>query len=149
MFFDELTQGLDPSARREVWDVVRRVRGQGATVVLVTHFMDEAETLCDRLAVFDHGRIIAEGSPAAIVAEHADTAAVTFSSNGQAPELDRCPGVRAVTVERGRVRVEGAPSMIPHVCAALVELSPPPHDLRIEQPTLEDAVLALGRERGT
>ena len=95
VFFDELTQGLDPSARREVWDVVRRVRGQGATVVLVTHFMDEAETLCDRLAVFDHGRIIAEGSPAAIVAEHADTAAVTFSSNGEAPELDRCPGVRA------------------------------------------------------
>lgn len=145
VFFDELTQGLDPAARREVWDVIRRVRAQGTTVVLVTHFMDEAETLCDRLAIFDEGRIIAEGSPAAIVAAHADTAAITFASNGEAPTFDHCPGVRMVTQAHGRVRVEGSPSMIPHVCAALLEVGAPPRDLRIEQPTLEDAVLALGR----
>lgn len=146
VFFDELTQGLDPAARREVWDVIRRVRRQGATVVLVTHYMEEAETLCDRLAIFDEGRVIAEGSPARIVAEYADTAAVTFESDGtSAPTFERCPGVRAVSAERGRVRVEGSPSMIPHVCAALIELGPTPADLRIEQPTLEDAVLALGR----
>jgi ABC-2 type transport system ATP-binding protein len=74
VFFDELTQGLDPSARREVWDAIRLVRSQGTTVVLVTHFMEEAEALCDRLAIFEQGRIIAQGSPAAVVAAHADTA---------------------------------------------------------------------------
>jgi ABC-2 type transport system ATP-binding protein len=146
VFFDELTQGLDPSARREVWDVIRRVRAQGATVVLVTHFMEEAETLCDRLAVFDRGRVIAEGTPAAIVAEHADSAAVTFAPNGDAPTFDRCPGVRLVTFAQGRMRVEGSPSMIPYVCARLVAAGPP-RDLRIEQPTLEDAVLALAARR--
>lgn len=60
---DELTTGLDPQARRTTWEVVRRVRDTGATVLLVTHFMDEAERLCDRLVIIDHGRIIAEGSP--------------------------------------------------------------------------------------
>jgi ABC-2 type transport system ATP-binding protein len=64
---DELTQGLDPQARRTTWEVVRREREAGAAVLLVTHFMEEAERLCDRLVILDHGRIIAEGSPQALI----------------------------------------------------------------------------------
>jgi ABC-2 type transport system ATP-binding protein len=68
VFLDELTTGLDPAARRTTWGLIKDMRARGITVVLVTHFMDEAEALCDRLAVVDHGRVIAEGSPAELVA---------------------------------------------------------------------------------
>jgi ABC-2 type transport system ATP-binding protein len=66
---DELTQGLDPAARRDVWAAVRALRDGGSTVLLVTHFMDEAEALCDRIAIVDHGRVIAEDTPAALIAQ--------------------------------------------------------------------------------
>lgn len=68
VFLDEMTQGLDPGARRVAWDLIRQIRDRGATVVLVTHYMDEAEKLCDRLIVVDRGRVIAEGSPAELIA---------------------------------------------------------------------------------
>ena len=145
VFFDELTQGLDPVARRDVWNVIESVRAQGATVVLVTHFMEEAQQLCDRLVIFDSGRIIAEGSPERIIADHADTATITFSEPGHSIDIERRPGVRHISHQHGRIVVEGAPEMVPHVCAALIEAGPPPSDLRINQPNLEDAVLAIER----
>ena len=64
VFLDEPTTGLDPQARRSLWDVVRRMKGEGRTVVLTTHYMDEAEALCDRLSIMDHGQVIATGTPA-------------------------------------------------------------------------------------
>jgi ABC-2 type transport system ATP-binding protein len=67
VFLDELTTGLDPSARRMTWGLIRNMRGRGVTVVLVTHFMDEAEALCDRIAIIDQGRVIAEGSPRELI----------------------------------------------------------------------------------
>ena len=70
VFLDELTQGLDPQARRATWDLIQEIRHDGTTVVLVTHFMDEAEQLCDRLVVMDGGRIAAEGSPQGLISEH-------------------------------------------------------------------------------
>lgn len=144
VFLDELTQGLDPLARREVWEVIRSVRSNGATVVLVTHFMDEAEALCDRVAVFDGGRVVAAGSPAEIIQDHATTASITFAeSPGSEVALGRVPGLRTVTRQGDRVVLDGHPSMITHACAALVASGPPPADLRIHQPTLEDAVLAI------
>ncbi|MEV0197077.1 ABC transporter ATP-binding protein [Nonomuraea sp. NPDC050691] len=69
VFLDELTTGLDPDARRTTWGLIRAMRERGVTVVLVTHFMDEAEALCDRIAVVDHGRVVAEGAPGALIAE--------------------------------------------------------------------------------
>ncbi|MDA0642461.1 MULTISPECIES: ABC transporter ATP-binding protein [Nonomuraea] len=69
VFLDELTTGLDPAARRTTWGLIREMRGRGVTVVLVTHFMDEAEALCDRLAIVDRGRVVAEGSPRELIAE--------------------------------------------------------------------------------
>ena len=141
--FDELTQGLDPVARREGWKVIESVRDQGATVVLVTHFMEEAERLCDRLAIFDNGRVIAQGTPAQIIADHAESASVSFTPVREAPGLERCPGVRHISTADGRVTIEGAPDMVAYVCAELVKDGPPPPDLRIVQPNLEDAVLAI------
>ena len=143
VFFDELTQGLDPSARNEVWNVVRSVRDAGATVVLVTHFMNEAAALCDRLAVFDHGRVIADGTPMEIIAAHATDATITFLEPDVPVRLERCPGVRHVSTRANRVTVEGLPEMIPHVCAALVAEGEAPRELSINQPDLEDAVLAI------
>ncbi|GAA4231651.1 ABC-2 type transport system ATP-binding protein [Streptosporangium album] len=69
VFLDELTTGLDPSARRMTWGLIRTMRERGVTVVLVTHFMDEAEALCDRIAIIDHGRVVAEGSPRELITE--------------------------------------------------------------------------------
>ena len=69
VFLDELTTGLDPLARRTTWDLIRNMRDRGVTVVLVTHFMDEAEALCDRIAIIDHGRVITEGSPKELIAQ--------------------------------------------------------------------------------
>ena len=145
VFLDELTQGLDPQARRATWDLVREIRADGTTVVLVTHFMDEAEALCDRVAVFDRGRIVAGGTPAAIIASHPTTATVSFTATGSGgPHLDRCPGVSAVHRDGTTVTVTGAPNMVAHVCAALVaDDQPPPPDLRITQPNLGDAVVAI------
>jgi ABC-2 type transport system ATP-binding protein len=79
VFFDELTQGLDPLARGDVWSAIRDVRERGTTVVLVTHFMDEAEAPCDRVAVMRGGRIVDTGSPVDLIARHARTTMVTFT----------------------------------------------------------------------
>ena len=143
VFFDELTQGLDPVARREVWKVIESVRDQGATVVLVTHFMEEAERLCDRLAIFDAGHVIAQGTPEQIIADHAESASVSFTPNRETPGIERCPGVRHISSLDGRTLIEGSPDMVAYVCAELVRQGPPPTDLRIVQPNLEDAVLAI------
>ncbi len=79
VFFDELTQGLDPLARSDVWEAIGDVRDRGTTVVLVTHFMDEAEALCDRVAVMRGGRIVDTGTPAELIARHTRTTTVTFT----------------------------------------------------------------------
>ena len=144
VFLDEMTTGLDPAARRVAWDLVRQVRDLGTTVVLVTHFMEEAERLCDRIAVMDRGRIVAEGSPQRLVADHAHYATVVFSTATE--DLGWLAGVRDVdrVVRHGaRVEVRGSDAVLAHVAAALVAHGITPPDLRVEQPTLEDVFLAL------
>ena len=146
VFFDELTQGLDPLARRDVWQAIEEVRAQGTTVVLVTHFMDEAEALCDRLAVFDRGRIVAAGTPAEIIASQPTTATVPSppTATPTSSALRSLPGVTAVHRDGDTVTVTGEPTMVAHVCAVLVaDGQPAPPDLRITQPSLEDAVVAI------
>ncbi len=144
VFFDEITQGLDPVARRDVWDVIRSVRGHGATVVLVTHFMEEAEALCDRLAVFDAGTIVATGTPDEIIATHGDTSSLDFTPTFQTPEtFAGCPGVSAVQMEGSRMVVRGDAAMVVYACARLADAGPPPSDLRLHQSSLEDAILAI------
>jgi len=138
------------------WDLVRRMRDMGTTVVLVTHFMEEAERLCDRIAVMDAGRIVAEGPPQRLVADHARYVTVVFSSDAEdlawlaevtdvedVGFLAAVPHVDRIVRHGARVEVRGCGAVLAHVAAALVAHGITPPDLRVEQPTLEDVFLAL------
>jgi ABC-2 type transport system ATP-binding protein len=152
VFFDELTQGLDPLARSDVWDAIGDVRDRGTTVVLVTHFMDEAEALCDRVAVMRGGRIVDTGTPTELIARHTRTTTVTFTSPAwlDPTALAALPGVDAVQRDGDRIRVVGSSQLIAPVCAAVLgddHLGPP--DLRVHHPDLEDALIALISDSAT
>jgi ABC-2 type transport system ATP-binding protein len=146
VFFDELTQGLDPLARADVWDAIGDVRARGTTVVLVTHFMDEAEALCDRVAVMRRGRIVDTGTPAELIARHTRTTTVTFTPPlwFDPTVLAALPGVDTVQRHGDRIRVIGTNQLIAPVCAAVVgDDGLGPLDLRVHHPDLEDALIAL------
>jgi ABC-2 type transport system ATP-binding protein len=147
VFLDELTQNLDPVARRHTWDVVRQVRDGGTTVVLVTHDVEEAERLCDRIVVMDHGRVVAEGTPAAIVEDLGGSATVRFTdADLDARALRAVPGVETVRRHGPEIEVVGNGPLIAHVGAHLVAAGRPPLDLRVERPSLEDRFVALTTE---
>jgi ABC-2 type transport system ATP-binding protein len=144
VILDELTSGLDPQARRATWELVRAVRDAGTTVVLVTHFMDEAERLCDRLAVVDEGRVVAEGSPRALIAGLGMEARVRFTAERlELGFLESVAGVSRVTRERDEAVVHGDGPLLARVAGALAEHAIDPLDLRADQPSLEDVFLAL------
>jgi ABC-2 type transport system ATP-binding protein len=147
VILDELTQGLDPAARRNVWAAVRKLHEAGTTVLLVTHEIDEAEALCDRVVVMRAGRVLDSGAPAVLVNRHARRATVTFSMPEPPPSLlsslARLEGVADVGATGGLVTVEGDRRMIAHVGATLVQWGPVPADLSVHVPSLSDALLAL------
>lgn len=144
VFLDEMTTGLDPAARRVAWELIGAVRERGTTVVLVTHFMEEVERLCDRVAVLDHGHLVASGTPAEIATAHGGGTRVRFSADGgDLACLDHLPHVHDVVRRGRRVEVVGDGPVLPLVAAALVEHGIVPDDMRVEQPTLEDAFLRL------
>jgi ABC-2 type transport system ATP-binding protein len=144
VFLDELTTGLDPTARRATWDLVRQVRDRGATVVLVTHFMEEAEALCDRVAVVDGGRVAACDTPRALTTRTGGLVTVTFTADGRDPrQLLKVPGVESLTVDAGQVSVAGRGPVAARVAAALAESGVTPDDYRTHYPSLEDVFLAL------
>jgi ABC-2 type transport system ATP-binding protein len=144
VFLDEMTTGLDPAARRVAWDLIREIRERGTTVVLVTHFMEEAEELCDRVAIVDRGNIVAMDTPQGLVTQYATQVRVIFTA-GQAelPRLEAIEGVRNVVRRGPRVEVEGSGPVLARVAAALVAQGIIPADLRVEQPSLEDVFLKL------
>jgi ABC-2 type transport system ATP-binding protein len=146
LILDELTQGLDPAARRDVWDAIRSLRDAGTTVLLVTHYMDEAEALCDRVVVMDGGRVLDSGPPVALVDRNAPWATVRFDalrSSVRPEDLRAIDGVRQVRRVGGAVEVFGDRRMIAHVCAHLVDRGQVPDDLAVTMPDLEEAVIAL------
>lgn len=151
VFLDEMTTGLDPAARRATWDLVEQIRAQGTTVVLVTHFMDEAMRLCDRLAVVDRGAVVAAGRPRELVAAHTDGITVTFTVPDAQPGLPRfvaenlraLAGVTDVRLEGLRVEVHGAPDVVAPLGKALVDQGLIPDDMEVVRPTLEDVYLRL------
>jgi ABC-2 type transport system ATP-binding protein len=144
VILDELTQGLDPAARRDVWDAIRSLRDAGTTVLLVTHYMEEAEALCDRVAVMDRGRVLDSGSPAQLVDRHAPWATVSFSGlPSMCAALGALPGVGEVRALGSSLEVHGDRRMIAHVGAYLVGRGDVPDDLRVVTPDLEQAVIAL------
>jgi ABC-2 type transport system ATP-binding protein len=150
VFFDELTTGLDPQARRSMWDLVQQVRDRGCTVVLTTHYMEEAERLCDRVLIIDHGRIVALDTPEALIRSLGVEKRLIFTlPPGQAvPPLTGLPQVRRVEQSGERVVVSGqGERFVSAVVYALEDAGVPFLDLRTEQPNLEDVFLALtGRE---
>jgi ABC-2 type transport system ATP-binding protein len=149
VFLDELTTGLDPQARHAIWDLVRDVRARGKTIVLTTHFMEEAEKLCDRVAILDHGRIVALDTPAALIRGLGAEERVVFSVEGTLPagfEKDLSGGAR-VEVQGERVIVHGKNGrqvpLVSEVVGLLGSLGIRFNDLRTEQPNLEDVFLSL------
>ncbi len=144
VFLDEMTTGLDPAARRVAWGLIEQIRAGGTTVVLVTHFMEEAETLCDRVAIVDHGRIVDIGTPQALVSRHAGHVRVRFSADMEDHSwLEGIPGVARVDRRGHRLEVDGHGPLLALIGSALVERGFMPDDLRVERSTLEDVFLAL------
>lgn len=150
VFLDELTTGLDPQSRRSMWELVRDVRERGKTVFLTTHYMEEAERLCDRVAIMDHGKIVALDTPERLIAQLNAENRVVLQAERSFDEatLRRLPAV--VRVERigERVIVYGPKEgLLSGVINALEAGEIPFRDLRTEQPNLEDVFLALtGKE---
>src|SRR5262245_7712784 len=146
VFLDELTTGLDPQARRAIWDLVNGIRNRGKTVFLTTHLMEEAERLCDRVAIIEHGRLIAMGSPADLVRQHCPERGVVFSSDREdlARELERMTGAESVCAEGSSYTVRGRGDDF--VTAAIRFIAA--HDFTVRDfrtvfPTLEDVFLKL------
>lgn len=147
VFLDEMTTGLDPSARRVAWDLIQAIRNRGTTVVLVTHFMDEAERLCDRVAVVKEGRIKALDTPERLVAAYPANTLIRFAGSAeQAAGLEQLPHVQEVHWTAGRVEVVGDVQSILHVTRSLAADGPLPDDLRVVQASLEDVYLDLTGE---
>jgi len=149
VFLDELTQGLDPNARRSVWTLIERVRDRGTTVVLVTHFMEEAEVLCDRVVVMNSGRIVDRGTPAELIDRHSNGIRMRFPyADADLGWIERSPDVDTVTRTGSEVEVVGASRILAHVGAGLVERGDVPTNIRVHQPDLEDALLTLINTNG-
>ncbi|UCG54257.1 MAG: ABC transporter ATP-binding protein [Dehalococcoidia bacterium] len=144
VFLDEMTTGLDPAARHVAWDLIHAMRDRGATVILVTHFMDEAEKLCDRLIIINEGRIIDSDTPQGLITKHADEIRVIFTAESiDLTLLEKLSNVNRVIRKGPRTEVEGTGPLLALTAATLVEHGIIPNDLRVEQPTLEDVFLKL------
>ena len=145
VFLDELTSGLDPGARHATWDLIRAVRAQGVTVVLVSHFMDEVEELCDRVAILERGRIAALDTPAGLVDRAGGEYRVRFRPMAALDEqpLTALPGVVSVTRRGGQVDVTGTGDFASAVTAELARRQVLVADLRIEGRSLDSAYVAL------
>ena len=146
VFLDELTTGLDPQARRAIWDLVRGIRDRGKTVFLTTHLMEEAERLCDRIAILDHGRVIDIGSPAELVRRHCpERTIVVATTDASAQERFRAiPAVESVDVQGQQFTIRGrGDELVTQVIQCLGEHRMPVVDFRTETPTLEDVFLKL------
>ncbi len=144
VFLDELTQGLDPQARAATWELIHQIRELGTTVVLVTHFMDEVEHLCDRVAVFNAGRVTAVDTPKALVEALGLPSVVRFTTDeADLSWLEQLDSVDAIRRDGPLVEVIGTGPVLAMAAAELVAHSIIPGDLRVEPPTMQDAFVAL------
>ncbi len=153
VFLDELTTGLDPQARHVIWDLIRDVRSKGKTILMTTHFMEEAERLCDRVAILDHGRIVALDTPAALIRNLSIEERIVFSLDEVMPHalMKMLSGSGKVDIQGEWVTVHGRnnrqTALISEVVNQLTTSGVRFHDLRTEQPNLEDVFLKLtGRD---
>jgi ABC-2 type transport system ATP-binding protein len=142
---DEMTTGLDPQARRDTWDLIERVRDRGVTIVLVTHSMEEAERLCDRVALLDRGRIVAIDSPAGLAQRAGGGERVRFVPSGSFDDrlLTGLPEVKGVDRHGRQVVVSGSGELVSAVILALAAAGLTASDIQVESATLEDAFVRL------
>jgi ABC-2 type transport system ATP-binding protein len=150
LFLDEPTTGLDPQARRQLWDLIEQFKLAGRTILLTTHYMDEAERLCDRVAIMDHGKEIALGTPRELIASLGAEHMVEFSAGGAAKALDvtalrRIEGIRDVRSENGNVRMQVTQlhRAVPSLLDELARQGVPLTELRTHSATLEDVFVTL------
>jgi len=146
VFLDELTTGLDPQARQAIWELVRGIRDRGKTVLLTTHLMEEAERLCDRVAIIDHGRIIDIDTPSGLVSRHCPEREVLLATDDPLARerFERIPHVQAVSSSNGRLIIRGTgDDLITNVIHCLSENGIRVTDFRTVLPRLEDVFLKL------
>ncbi|WLW52094.1 ABC transporter ATP-binding protein [Streptomyces sp. YU58] len=145
---DELTTGLDPRARRDTWELIEDIRAGGVTVLLVTHFMEEAQRLCDRIAVIDKGRIAALDTPAGLIRRSAGATVISFTPSAPLDDgdLNALPALAAVEHRDGRVTLSGTDETVNAVITLLARTHITAHQLRVNDATLDDAFLDLTKE---
>jgi ABC-2 type transport system ATP-binding protein len=156
LFLDEPTTGLDPQARRHLWDLVEALKLAGRTIILTTHYMDEAERLCDRVAIMDHGRVIALGTPQQLIATVGGEDIVEFAVTAkdisraheltlQTQHLTAIPGVQSHRVDEGlhQLSVSQLHTAVPRIFAALEEQGLHLSEFRTHSATLEDVFVRL------
>lgn len=145
VILDELTTGLDPEARRNIWTMIEQVRDEGATIVLVSHAMEEVERLCDRVAIIDRGKVIAQDTPSRLAAMTGDAQQVSFRlvKDGDITWLSELAEVEAVVREGTHVTVTGHGDLLQTVSVALVDHGIVATDTRAHTPSLDDAFLTL------
>ena len=152
IFLDEPTTGLDPQARRKTWDVIKQVSDEGTTVFLTTHYMEEAERLCNRVAVIDHGRIIALDTPKGLIDAHFEESAIEFELTGDAVDLESLARLEGVTdVRQDGKAVTLYSKAVPQTLGKLTDLGEAHYllldDLHVRRATLEDVFLKLTGRR--
>ena len=142
---DELTTGLDPRARRDTWQLIEDIRAGGVTVLLVTHFMEEAQRLCDRIAVIDRGRIAALDTPDGLIRRSAGSTVITFTPSAPLDErdLNALPELASTAHKDGRITLSGSDATVNAVITLLARHHITAHQLRVTDATLDDAFLDL------
>ncbi|MFJ9868836.1 ABC transporter ATP-binding protein [Streptomyces sp. NPDC101165] len=145
---DELTTGLDPRARRDTWQLIEDVRASGVTVLLVTHFMEEAQRLCDRIAVIDKGRVAALDTPAGLIRRSAGATVISFTPSAPLDEreLTALPALASFEHRDGRITLSGTDETVNAVITLLARHRVTAHQLRVLDATLDDAFLDLTKE---
>jgi ABC-2 type transport system ATP-binding protein len=146
LFLDEPTTGLDPQSRARVWDEVRRMHERGTTVFLTTHYLDEADALCDRIAIIDHGKIVAEGTPEKLKREVAGDLVTVSVIGDQQAAIDLLKGqpfVREASTEDGRVRlyVDQGETAMPTILRLLDSAGIQLATIGLQRPSLDDVFL--------
>ena len=142
---DELTTGLDPQARRDTWELIERVRGRGVTIILVTHFMDEAQRLCDRVALVDHGKIVALDTPEGLAERVRGGQLVRFTPSAPFDDglLTVLPEVRSLEHQGERMAVYGSGDLVNAVILTLAAAGVTALNVELGAPSLEDAFVDL------